>query len=111
MRISKDITGARAFPRGDAQHDRREAVRSGLRLPLSGADKAKEASSKENEKKTTEGGNTTESRNSQRGNLDGTEYGVGGHNGKKENQRVVSTGDEVERTEGQRDGQRVQTVL
>ena len=33
MRISKDITGTRAFPRGDAQHDRREAVRSGLRLP------------------------------------------------------------------------------
>ena len=29
MRISKDITGTRAFPRGDAQHDRREAVRSG----------------------------------------------------------------------------------
>ena len=28
MRISKDITGIRAFPRGDAQHDRREAVRN-----------------------------------------------------------------------------------
>ena len=33
MRISKDITGTRAFPRGDAQHDRHEAVRSELRLP------------------------------------------------------------------------------
>ena len=106
-----DITETRTFPRGDAQHGRLEAVRSGATATLSGADKAKEASSKENEKETAEGGNTTESKNSQCGNLDGTEYGVGGHDGKKENQRVVSTGDEVERTVGQRDGQRVQTVL
>ena len=53
MRVSKDITGTRAFLRGDAQHDRREAVRSGLRLPYQERIRLKELAQRRQQKAVT----------------------------------------------------------